>query len=227
MGGIYTLGVQPGTVLRGNLIHDVQKHNYGGWGIYLDEGSSHILVEGNVCYRTSSQGFNQHYGRENVVRHNVFAYGGEGQTSLTRPESHRSFTLERNLLIGDGQPAYIGRRLADLGQPGQHAGFASDLNVIWDTTWPASEASAGRTVAANGRNDAEARWTVERAFTLDEWRALGHDRHSLLADPACRDLSPDSPDFTFVQAPGSPAAALGIRPPDVSSVGPRRPGQRE
>jgi hypothetical protein len=49
MGGIYTLGVQPGTVIRGNLIYEVQKHNYGGWGIYLDEGSSHILVEGNVC----------------------------------------------------------------------------------------------------------------------------------------------------------------------------------
>src|SRR5579875_487287 len=33
MGGIYTLGVQPGTVLRGNLIYNVEKHNYGGWAI--------------------------------------------------------------------------------------------------------------------------------------------------------------------------------------------------
>lgn len=32
MGGIYTLGVQPGTVIRYNLIHDIEKANYGGWG---------------------------------------------------------------------------------------------------------------------------------------------------------------------------------------------------
>ena len=45
MGGIYILGVQPGTVVRGNLVHDVEKSVYGGWGIYLDEGTSHIIVE--------------------------------------------------------------------------------------------------------------------------------------------------------------------------------------
>ena len=58
MGGVYTLGVQPGTLLRGNHIHDVEKANYGGWAIYLDEGSSHIVVEDNVCYDTTSQPFN-------------------------------------------------------------------------------------------------------------------------------------------------------------------------
>ncbi len=46
-GGIYTLGNQPGTVIRANHIHD----NPGmPGGIYLDEGSGFIEVTGNVVY---------------------------------------------------------------------------------------------------------------------------------------------------------------------------------
>ena len=47
-GGIYTLSNQPGTVIRGNHLHD----NPGGpGGIYLDEGSGFIEVTGNLVYR--------------------------------------------------------------------------------------------------------------------------------------------------------------------------------
>jgi len=59
-GGIYTLGLQPGTVLRGNLIHDVHRSAFahGGApnnGIFFDEGSKGFLVEGNVIYKTSGE----------------------------------------------------------------------------------------------------------------------------------------------------------------------------
>jgi hypothetical protein len=47
-GGIYMLGNQPGTVIRGNHIHDM--HNDPG-GIYLDEGSGFIEIAGNLVYR--------------------------------------------------------------------------------------------------------------------------------------------------------------------------------
>ena len=46
-GGIYTLGNMPGTVIRGNVIHD-NPEEVGG--IYLDEGSGFIEVTGNVVY---------------------------------------------------------------------------------------------------------------------------------------------------------------------------------
>jgi hypothetical protein len=46
-GGVYTLGNQPGTVIRANHIHN----NPGApGGIYLDEGSGYIEVTGNLVY---------------------------------------------------------------------------------------------------------------------------------------------------------------------------------
>ena len=46
-GGVYTLGNMPGSVIRGNLIHD--NPNWFG-GVYLDEGSGYIEVTGNAVY---------------------------------------------------------------------------------------------------------------------------------------------------------------------------------
>ncbi len=59
-GGIYTLGFQPGSVLRGNLIHDIHRSAYahGGApnnGIFFDQGSKAIHVEGQIIYHTSGK----------------------------------------------------------------------------------------------------------------------------------------------------------------------------
>ncbi|MEX2607190.1 MAG: right-handed parallel beta-helix repeat-containing protein [Kiritimatiellia bacterium] len=81
MGGIYTLGLQTGTVLRNNHIHHIEALSYGAWCIYPDEGSSHLLIENNVCHSTNREIFHQHYGRENIVRNNIFAFGERGVVS--------------------------------------------------------------------------------------------------------------------------------------------------
>ncbi len=207
MGGIYTLGAQPGTVVRGNLIHDVRQKNYGGWAIYLDEGSSHIVVESNVCYDTGSEVFHVHYGRENIVRNNIFAFGQRGLVALGRQEDHNSFTLLHNVLVSDGEPVYVGGRRCTLeGQP-----FMSDLNVLWDVrgSTEATGGSAGERVERSG---------PPALFGLAEARALGYDQHSLAVDPGCRDLS--KRDFTVMLE--SEAFGLGFMPVDISRVGPRR-----
>ncbi|WP_422661140.1 right-handed parallel beta-helix repeat-containing protein [Paenibacillus sp. EC2-1] len=212
MGGIYTLGVQPGTVIRGNMIHDIEKCNYGGWAIYPDEGSSHILIENNICYNTSSQVFHEHYGRENIVRNNIFAFGREGQVSLSRAEEHTSFTFERNIVVSDSEPIFVG------GYSGQmdKCGFISDLNLYWDV-------SGREPISGNGGPDQEARFSLNRILTWVELHDLGYDLHSIYDDP--RFIALDKYDFTVQE--DSPALALGFKPIDNSDVGPRPSGMRE
>jgi hypothetical protein len=58
-GGIYTLSRQPGTVIRGNHLHDNGPGGPGG--IYLDEGSSEIEVTGNAVYAVARpMNYNNH-----------------------------------------------------------------------------------------------------------------------------------------------------------------------
>jgi hypothetical protein len=57
-GGIYTLGFQPGTEIRGNHIHDVHRSDYvvthaPNNGIFFDQGSLGYFLQNNVIYRTS------------------------------------------------------------------------------------------------------------------------------------------------------------------------------
>lgn len=108
MGGIYLLGIQPGTVVRGNHIHHIKKANYGGWGIYLDEGSSHIVVEKNIVHHTASSPFNIHYGAENTVRYNIFAFGDMGLIGFVRGEPHLMVTFYKNILVADNNPIIEG-----------------------------------------------------------------------------------------------------------------------
>lgn len=99
MGGIYTLGVSNGTVIKNNVIHDVNSKNYGGWGIYTDEGSSNILIENNLVYNCKSSGFHQHFGENNIIRNNIFAFNGLAELQATRIEDHNSFDFKNNIIV--------------------------------------------------------------------------------------------------------------------------------
>jgi len=208
MGGVYLLGIAPGTVVRGNHIHDVECQNYGGWGIYLDEGSSHVVIEGHVVHDTSSQCYHQHYGREVIVRDNIWARGREGQISITRPEDHTSFTFLRNIVVGSSSPGFVGTPGA---RDVRNYRIDSDLNLFWDD---APVAGAVRAANAERPKGADGSVGFDITEVLDEeWARLGHDLHSIDADPLL------SHDFTV--GPASPAHSLGIRIPDVTGAGPR------
>jgi hypothetical protein len=160
MGAVYTLGIQPGTIIRNNLIHDVNAFTYGGWGLYPDEGSTGILLENNVVYRCKSAGFHQHYGRDNIVRNNIFAFGKEHQLMRTREEAHNSFTFERNIVYFDSGDL--------LGSNWSNDKFTINNNLYFDT----------RTTNVMFKN-----------ASLAQWQARGHDTNSVIADPLFRDTA--------------------------------------
>ena len=101
-GGIYTLGRQPGTVLRGNVIHDITGWNAQGRGIYHDQGSSDMLVENNLCARTLGASLVLHVANRNTIRNNIFALSVMG---ALHPPRSKDNIVERNIFYGDGTPA--------------------------------------------------------------------------------------------------------------------------
>lgn len=155
MGGIYTLGPSEGTVLSGNVIHDIDAYSYGGWGLYTDEGSSGIVLENNLVYNTKTGNFHQHYGKENIVRNNLFIDSRLHQIQATRVEPHRSFTFEHNIVYWATGPALEGAAWNKLN-------FNGGSNLWWN--------HGNAPVTFVGK-------------TLDAWQAQGHEQGSLVADP--------------------------------------------
>lgn len=211
MGGIYTLGVSPGTVLRYNKIHNVDANHYGGWGIYFDEGSTHILAEKNLVYDTKYCGFNIHYAKECTVRNNIFAFGRIDQLSLGRVEPHVSVYFENNIVYWkEGVLMRQDKRdkpykMWISPKPKQDAvEFTSTVDSDWN-------------IFFNPTHGPEAALIGKSNFA--EWQKRGKDRHSLWADP--RFVNADARDFRL--RPDSPAFGLGFEEFDLSRVGPRTP----
>ena len=192
---------------------------YGGWAIYPDEGSSHLVIEDNVAFDTTGHVFHQHYGNENTVRNNVFAFGGEGVLALSRGPAHNggrgalAFTLERNILVSDGKPV-IATGLADDAAKAADGPFLSDLNLFWDVSGApivlGDGHGAGRADCGGPTTSPAGRPSASTA--------------TLVADPRFRDLM--RRDLRL--DPASPALVpLGFRPIDLSDVGPRPRGRRD
>ncbi len=211
MGGVYILGIQAGTVIRGNLIHDIVSCNYGGWGIYLDEGASYVVVENNLVRNVSSQCFNQHYGRENVVRNNIFAFSRDCVAHIQRSNTKKAecpvssytkhaVTFERNVFISDGKPFHIFDTT-----PPEDGLFNCIGNVYWNTEFKDQTQEMMGDDRYGGR---------KRVLSMEDLQKLG-----MFALCECADPKIELNDDGYVMAKDSPALTCGFTPFDLSCVG--------
>ncbi|MBI5388069.1 MAG: right-handed parallel beta-helix repeat-containing protein [Verrucomicrobia bacterium] len=205
MGGIYTLGPSEGSVLRGNVFHDIYAYSYGGWGMYTDEGSTGILFEDNLVYDTKTGSFHQHYGKENIIRNNILVNSKEHQLQATRAENHLSFTFENNIVYWtNASPTLNGswekgrqltRRNCYWNASGSPVTFAGKPLSTWQATLVAAPTDAGTDTPS--------------------WAGQGREQGSIIADP----LFVDAANHDFRLQPNSPALRLGFKPFDSSKAG--------
>jgi len=154
MGGVYCLGESEGTTVRNNVVHHVYSFDYGGWGLYTDEGSTGILMENNLVYACKHSAFHQHYGKDNIIRNNIFAANIYGQLQATRKEEHLSFSFTNNIIWFNTGNLLVSNW--------DKIEIQSDYNCYWDT------------------RTKDVRFSK---LSFQEWQKAGKDRHSIIADP--------------------------------------------
>jgi len=195
---IYTLGIQPGTVIRNNHIH----HGLG-YGVGLDQATTGVLVENNLVHHQKGGGL--HFNWDclgNIIQNNIFALNGsptQGQWTrygdAPRGEDTNSNVLMRNIVYWNDSRLWNETRWPNWR-------MILDFNLYYD--------ASGKPLSLLGLS-----WSQWR--TKNPTIGFALDYHSLVADP--RFVAPEKDDFRL--RPDSPARKLGFREFDLRSVGPR------
>jgi hypothetical protein len=191
MGGVYTLGPSEGSTVSNNVIHHVYSYRYGGWGLYTDEGSTGIKMENNLVYKCKNAGFHQHYGKDNIIRNNIFAFIKKSAVEISKVEEHLSYTFTNNILYQEN-----GELISDVW--GRDNGTKIKVNFDRNCYWKAGDPSP-----------------EFYGLSFAEWQKPGRDRNSIVADPLF--IDPQNLDFRFRNT--RVARKIGFTPFDYSKAG--------
>ena len=194
------------TVIRRNRFRDAR-----GWGIDLDDGASNYLVTENLCLGVSVK---LREGDHRTVANNIFIHPANPPGIHVGYEANHD-RFERNIVV-TGAPTGAAEKDVDF-RPEESAGSAYqviypplagpiaeclDHNVFWNE-------SGAFTAGVQPRGGGQKR------LTWRAWQDLGHDRHSVCADPGFVD--PAHGDYRL--RPDSPALALGFAAFALDGVG--------
>jgi len=170
---------------------------YYTWGIYFDNSGRKNTVFGNIVIGTVLGGVSLPVGnpRDNLVENNILVGSSGNQLDLRLSGANNRF--RRNILYYTDPRAML---LAASGTTGQ-AVAECDENLYF--------------LATGGEPK------VRGAGSLSDWRKLGFDRNSVVADPRFV----DSAKGDYRLQPESPAWRLGFQPIPMEQFGPRMPVQ--
>ena len=203
LGGIYMLGVQQGTVVSGNVVHDCACYDgeggYAGNGIYLDSGCEFMTVENNLVFNCSTSCFNTTLSKNNIIRNNIFALSGQSVACLGA-EEFLPFTGLNNAYINN--ILLTDNKVLSVEQINHTGHFGGSGNILWDMTYGDELyfTIGSYTDKAIVRSSAEAR------------NVLGS---AIFVNPGFRDASA----FDFSLDENADAVKLGFEPFDYTKAG--------
>lgn len=204
LGGIYLLGVQKGTSVSGNVIHDCscysEEGGYAGDGIYLDSGCEFMKIENNLVFNCSTSCFNTTLSKNNTIKNNIFAFGGQSVACIGPEQYADMLTGLNNAYVGN---IFLTDNKVPVIESLQHEGhFGGHGNILWDMT---SGDELYFTIG-NYTDDAIIRQNAEARNTMDA---------AIFADPGFADAKA----FDFSLNGNADAVKLGFEPFDYAKAG--------
>ena len=210
-----------GSIIRRNYVHDtggycmlkpgVWAYPHYCWGIYLDDYTSGVRVYGNLIVRAFRAGVMIHGGQDNVVENNIIVdselhqleYAPIDSLTSGRTPGHpdtSEWLMTGTRCIGNIFCTRHEKAGWLRGKKWGQVVAESDRNVIWHT--------GGKPITVNLQGvPADESWAA--------WQKLGHDKHSVIADPLF--VSPERDDYRLRR--GSPALKLGFKPIPFDKIG--------
>ena len=134
-GGIYTLGYQPGTVIKDNRIHDILRselnHASPNNGMFIDEGSKGYIIENNLIYKVAHTCIRGHRASGVHLINNTFVFENMAAISHTPPYGNMIFSNRDSTIIwpNPGLPV-------EWGYPDSITAFTMETNqFIQNSDW--------------------------------------------------------------------------------------------
>ena len=176
------------------------KHNSGfSWGIDLDDGTSNYQLYNNLCLGCS---YKLREGFYRLVENNICI--GPNPPGKHCCYKENQDVIRRNIIVNTGDTIMWH---GIYHQPNQTKQI--DYQLFWTSNVkPPTFINAGQKLA-----------DYKEIMTLEEWQAMGHDVHSVFADPMF--IDPANGDYRV--RPDSPALKLGFRNFPMDQFGVQKP----